>query len=391
MNIVYIGAFRLPNYDAAASRVVNIAKALKAGNHAISFISWGGKYDNKHLIENQGYALENMPYIITDEIDNTNFFKKVYYKVCPGNKTMEILRGLSVQPDVIITYNTPYSFNKKIIKYCKQNNIKLIADITEWYDDNELKRFDRRSNNLNMTKLYKNVPNIIPISSYLSEYYSNANSLVIPATCDKEDSKWNTNKLRVSEFDGVTLIYAGNPARKDDIHTVIRVVNNLCQSGFKLRFLVLGITRNDYLERYSDLLSDIVLVDNIEFLGRVSQQEVPQYYKSADFMVLVRDNTRKSNAGFPTKFAESMIAGVPVIANKTSDIAKYLKTGYNGYLLEGNSYNHVESALRTICLNYDRSKIISLKDGAKETGVLHFDYRAYVLQLNDFMSHLRDL
>ena len=29
MNIIYLGAFRLPNYDAAAPRVLNNARALR--------------------------------------------------------------------------------------------------------------------------------------------------------------------------------------------------------------------------------------------------------------------------------------------------------------------------------------------------------------------------
>ena len=44
MNILYIGAFRLPNLDAAAPRVLNNAKAMREAGHNVKFISWGGKY-----------------------------------------------------------------------------------------------------------------------------------------------------------------------------------------------------------------------------------------------------------------------------------------------------------------------------------------------------------
>jgi hypothetical protein len=40
MKIIYIGSFRFPIYDAAASRVLNNARALRLYGHEVKFISW---------------------------------------------------------------------------------------------------------------------------------------------------------------------------------------------------------------------------------------------------------------------------------------------------------------------------------------------------------------
>ena len=37
-------------------------------------------------------------------------------------------------------------------------------------------------------------------------------------------------------------------------------------------------------------------------------------------------------AGFPTKFAESLANGIPVITNPTSDIESFISHGKNGFL-----------------------------------------------------------
>ena len=40
---------------------------------------------------------------------------------------------LNFKPDIIVVYNYPAISLLRLIPYCKNNNIKLIADVTEWY------------------------------------------------------------------------------------------------------------------------------------------------------------------------------------------------------------------------------------------------------------------
>ena len=58
MNIVYIGAFRLPDLDAAAPRVLNNAKAFRALGHNVRFISWGGTYRENHYCDDGKYRVQ---------------------------------------------------------------------------------------------------------------------------------------------------------------------------------------------------------------------------------------------------------------------------------------------------------------------------------------------
>ena len=69
MEVVYVGSFRIPNFDAAAARVLNIARALRAAGHSVRFISWGGTERAEDLCEEGGYKYDGFPYVITDEID----------------------------------------------------------------------------------------------------------------------------------------------------------------------------------------------------------------------------------------------------------------------------------------------------------------------------------
>lgn len=381
---------RMPNYDAASHRVLNNGKALQKGGHEVSFISWGGAYREEDLCEDGKYRIAGMEYMISGEIDNKgSFFSRMGSIIRRGEKSINILNNLKKQPDVIILYNASRGWTNSMISYCRNNKITLVSDITEWYDNNELYFFQRLPNWLNMIFTQKKLKNKIVISSYLDKLYSLSHNIILPPLCDMTEAKWDKAKpdARVNTFAGITLIYAGTPAKKDCLHTVINVVNKLIKEGHNVRFLILGAEKESYLSKYKQLIYTGELHENILFLGRIPHDFIPAYYKMADFMVLLREPTRKNMAGFPTKVAESLTAGVPVITNRTSDLGKYIVPSKNGYLLEAESFDELYSCLNDTVLSLSRRQINEMKEKAKESSVI-FDYNTYIDPLNKFIESL---
>ena len=389
MHIVYIGDFRLPNLDAAAPRVINYAKIMQMYGHEVSFISWGGKYREPDLCKDGKYRIEGMEYIITNELDpQGSLLEKFSQLLHRGDKSVKLLDYMSDKPEFIMMYNAGYGWTKLMLNFCKKHNIKLANGITEWYDNNELHFWDILPYHYNMTRLQRKVRNKICISSYLDKYYAESNNLLLPPLCDPSESKWKANVEddRIKPFDEITLIYAGNPAKKDCAHTVINVVNKLAIEGKAIRFIILGTTRDSYLNRYADLLVSKNLHEYILFLGRVSQDLIPAYYKKADFMVLLRETTRKNMAGFPTKFAESMTAGVPVIANITSDLDKYISNGKTGYIVEDMKAESLEKILIDV-LAMSRFHIDSMKQNVQYCNDA-FNYAKRIVDMKLFLEKL---
>lgn len=389
MNIIYIGAFRLPNLDAAAPRVLNNAKAFRALGHDVSFISWGGAYRKEDLCKDGKYRVCGFEYRISGDLPlRGSIIERIETKLFRGQKSIKILKSMP-KPDLIIIYNAVNSFSKRMIKYCKKNGIKLANDMNEWYDNNELHLTDILPNYINMTHTQHKIRNKIVISSFLNNYYTESNNVIIPPLCDPEETKWSATveDERVKPFDGITLIYAGNPAKKDCIHSVINAVNTLANEGKAIRFLILGITREAYMKQHAQSLLNTILHENVLFLGCVSQDLVPAYYKKADFMVLLREPNRKSMAGFPTKFAESMTSGVPVITNSTSDLNKYVVDGKTGFMVEGYDYNSILFTLKYSVLTIKKEDINDMKSYVRKSNG-DFDWRNRV---NDFKMFLDKL
>lgn len=391
MKILYTGLFRFPTFDAAAARVLNVARALRLAGHEVSFISWGGKQRECDLCPDGKYRYDGSEYVVTDELDpKGNILQKVICKLQRGNKTEQLLEERIGNFDAVITYNG--SLTRWLLRFAKKHQVKLINDITEWYDYNELKVTDWLPYAYNMHCTQKRVKNKIVISKFLDDYYNTTHNIVVPATCDASEAKWQQGaskaKEKAGEFDGITLIYAGNPARKDAVHYAINAVQRLIDEGENVRFLIVGAERERYLKKYSDLLSKKELSGRIHFLGRVPQDEVPSYYALADFMVLLREPTRKSNAGFPTKFSESFTSGTPVIANITSDLGNYLKDGETGFIVPEPSEEAIYNILKVKVLSLTKLEIEKMKSNVRETAK-QLDYHAYVEPLRNFIANLK--
>ena len=390
MRIVYIGTFRFPNHDAAAARVLNVARAMRLSGHEVSFISWGGVMRKGDHCQDGKYRIDGFEYEVTDEIDsNGGIFKRIMNKLTRGDNTKRLLRERLGTYDVIITYNG--SIANWLVRFTEKHHLKLISDLTEWYAYNELRVTDWLPYVINMHRTQKRIKNKIVISSYLDKFYNTSHNIVIPATCDATESKWHRGKEDVArtigEFDGITLLYAGTPARKDAIHYAINAVQRLLEEGAKLRFLIVGIERECYLKNYSSLITNKNLNPGIHFCGRVPQDEVPSYYAVSDFMVLLREQTRKSNAGFPTKFAEAFTSGTPVIANMTSDLGKYLTDGTTGFVVSTPSEMAIYNTLRERLLKLNRNDIENIKNNVREAAK-QLDFHAYVQPLRTFLEEL---
>lgn len=392
MKIVYCGAFRLPNQDAASQRVLNNARALKESGHEVIIIGWGGAYREEDRMLDGRYIIDGIQYIITNELESVgglvHRLRSLYHR---GEVTLYLLQEQFHDVDIIITYNASNKFTKIIMSFCEKRHIKLINDITEWYDNKELHFFQRYENWINMTKTQHKVKNKIVISRFLDTVYNDSHNIIIPATCDSTEAKWHkgsdAENEMLGEFNGITLIYAGNPARKDAVHYVINAVQRLIEEGANIRFLIVGIERERYLKNYADLLYKTALSEKIRFLGRVPQNEVPSFYALADFMVLLREPTRKSNAGFPTKFSESFTSGTPVIANLTSDLGLYLFDGSTGFLVSDATEKAIYETLKKRVINLSSDKIVQMKRNVNNEAK-RLDYHYFVDPLRKYMNEL---
>lgn len=356
--IVYVGGFEMPDKNAAAQRVLANAMTLREMGYDIAFI--GPTRDRSNTIyEFHGFKC--------DYIDYPKGLKQWGRYI---TTFVSIDKIFEYNPDYVILYNFPAVASLKILKACHKRGVKVIHDLTEWevsagWSSREIIR--KIDINLRMHYCMKKMDGIIAISRYLYEYYSRyTKTILVPPTVDLNNPKFNRDRLLVSNTP-IQLVYAGSigAGNKERLDYIINTVSKV----EALKLTVVGLTVEQYESAYGSIPFEC---SNIVFKGRVPHKEAVNIVCHSDFQMLIRENTLKNKAGFPTKFVESMSCCTPVIATVSSNICDYLEDGKNGFIVDEN--NSLQTILEKVA-KLSKEEVVAMKGNCRNfTG---FDYSNY--------------
>lgn len=310
--ILYLGGFQLPEKNAAAQRVVGIAKGIQNLGYQVVFLNSLKDYSELGVIEKEYFGFKCFEYKRESDIDYLLSAKTALSMID------------KVKPYAIIAYNYPAGSLNRIRAYCKKNKIGCFADVTEWYDtagEKIIKKIVKGFDTCyRMRYVHKKLDGVITISRYLYDYYKySVNAVLIPPTVDIINEKWNFKaEIRESK---VSFVYAGSPGiskeRLDKIVQAMRQVEN----KRNVQLNIVGITKEQFVKIYN-WTNDIP--KSVYFGGRVDHLKAIEFVKKADWAIILRENTRMVNAGFPMKVVEAISCGTPVLANRFSNIFDYL-------------------------------------------------------------------
>lgn len=115
-----------------------------------------------------------------------------------------------------------------------------------------------------------------------------------------------------------------------------------------LRLLIVGA--GDLLPLYKGLAAELGLAENAVFAGRVSDEELPQYYAGSDFAVLP---SRDRSEGFGLVLLEAMATGKPVIGTLTGGVTDVVTQQENGILVPPDDVESLGRAIATMADDSD--------------------------------------
>lgn len=356
--VLYIGGFELPDRNAAAQRVVGIAKGLREIGYEVRFVNALKEYSGEpHNTDYFGFRT----FEYKREGDKDYLFG--------AKKAVSIIK--EENPNVVIAYNYPAVALNRIRKYCQTNKIRCVADVSEWPKAiggsivyRVVKELDTA---YRMRYVHKHVDSVIAISRYLYDYYKpHVPTVVIPPTVDIMEAKWNIEAKKDKEV--TSFVYAGSPsALKEKLDVIVKGVIESAKTE-KVLFNVVGITKEQFVQMYSwtgEIPKEIV------FWGRIPHTDVIRIVKEASWSIILRENNIVVKAGFPTKLVESISCGTPVLVNRFSNIEEYLDST-NSVVSEVS--DNIENAIE---------KCFSIRASVDNT---LFDYHQYLKELRELFK-----
>lgn len=377
--ILYLGRFEMPDKDATANRVLSNGKILRDLGYKVVFVGWNTSMPWTRGID---AALARYDDFECWELARPRRIAEHFFAMTDAGRVDKIMSQYD-NIKILIAYNYPSIALSRIHKLCQKKNIKCVADITEWYGEGSkgllmeaAKAFDTA---YRMKVLHKKLDGHIVISKFLRNYYSacNIETIILPPLVDLSDQKWNVKKNIKKNSSYVTLVYAGKPSfTKERLDLVVRALISV-HNDVDMRLKVIGIGKQEFFEIYPpQTQNDYEGIDDVvTFLGEISHKQAISNVKRADYSLVIREQNRVTQAGFPTKLVESISCGTPVITTDNSDVKEYIINGENGYVI---SLDNIQGELleiyeRDICAGFDHTV---------------FDYRNYVAKTEKFINHI---
>lgn len=339
-NIIYVGGFRLPDKNGSAIRVNDIAKLLSKLDYVIHI---GG--------------------LLSEEPSDTEKIKYWDYSLCNGIKTKRDTDIIAIKEKVneigktnikaIIAYNyAPIAFYK-LYRYCKQEKITLIPDITEWYLIDGNRTFNSVLRVWLTTWRIKYIStkckNVIVAVDAMAKVFDRSNVLILPQV---SELKFGMSGSVSTENNMVKFLFAGYTGinfSKEKVDTIIKAFGVLSEEYSNFQFDIVGIDEATAIRYCKDIESILnENIDTIKLHGRLSNKETIEILKKSDYSIFIRPNNRVSNYGFPGKVKEAFAYGIPIITNDTGDLSNYIKHKVNGFLFSEGSLEDTTIGLKEV-------------------------------------------
>jgi glycosyltransferase involved in cell wall biosynthesis len=179
----------------------------------------------------------------------------------------------------------------------------------------------------------------------------------IPIGVDVERFKQNAER-KTQNAEPFTVLFVGGLDRAHVFKGVPVLLDAVARTvGVQLHVVGDGDLRPVYEQRAREL----GISDRVEFLGSISDDELPDIYRSAD--VLVLPSTSRSEA-FGVVLLEAMASGIPVITSDLPGVRTVVADGETGFVVSpGNAQSLVQ---RLQALAGDRSLCRQMGMAARE-------------------------
>ena len=376
-SVLYVGPFSFPWGEAASRRVMGVASSIAASGRHVTVIPGRGVVGTPDAPDGNPGVISAIGGI--DEFAGGRVERAWNWIAGMGRDTRRAMNELPL-PSHVIVYGGSLPYLRNLSGWCRRRGVPLLLDMVEWYDP---KTFPGGAwgpvalgDRLARSRLHPKVDGVIAISSLLKDHYE---ALGLPVALVPPTVVRAPGEREAPPLAPVRVSYAGTPGKKDEIALMLRAFGRARAAGAAVEFVIAGPSVSEVCA----LLGAADLSEGVRVLGRLDQAEIPALLDSVHFSMLLREDKLSSNAGFPTKFVESVIAGVPVIGNLTSDLSSYLVDGSTGFVADLDEVDLSRALLRAAALG--RAEYLNMMVNTTRMAS-EFNYLNYAAALDELLA-----
>ena len=332
-------------------RITDIAESLVSLDHDVTVLTGLPNYPKGYIFDDYKHGKNRIQehngvkIVRAKEIGRRNnlLFRFLNYYSFPHNAN-KLVKKLEKDFDVVLINElSPIMGANPGLKYAKKNNKKVVMYEMDLWPESLLAGGIKKNSIIYnhykkvSAKIYSKCDKILVSTKEHIEYIKalpNCNNLDIEYLPQYAESLFEDGDFATTDNGVMDLVFAGNIGKAQSIETIIRAANILNDNP-KFKFHIVG--GGSELYNVKKLASDLK-VHNVEFYGNRPLEDMPNFYKLADAMLVTLEDKEYANMTIPGKVQSYMAAGKPVIGAVNGSCYEFIKNNEIGLCCESNSY-----------------------------------------------------
>lgn len=186
----------------------------------------------------------------------------------------------------------------------------------------------------------------------------------IPVISPGLELRTNDDEIAVKDYmSNNNILFVGSIEERKGAKVLINALKNSNIKDFKLT-IIGNIISNEYYNELLKLIESCGFADKINFIGKISSQELNEYYKKA--FVLIFPSFWE---GYGMVAAEAMANGTLVICSRLPSLQEFIKENEEGLFFEPGNFRELTPIIENCFSSRDKSKEIAM-NGYKKSKTL---------------------
>lgn len=183
-----------------------------------------------------------------------------------------------------------------------------------------------------------------------------------------------TSNAETGKKDRFIFGYAGGGHYYQGLNILLKAAAYIKESGVEIR--VAGVAKSGPCP------------DNVKYYGKLEHQDIPDFIKSCDVLVIPRPCLRALYYSGPTKFAEYLAAGKPVLATDVSEISAFIQKAECGIVTKADPEDLTGGMRKFFSL--PQEELVRMGQNARKLALEVFDLRKISQEYLGFLKRFYD-
>lgn len=189
---------------------------------------------------------------------------------------------------------------------------------------------------------------------FLHHFFPEVPTTVIPNGIDTARFSPSVAPLEKYDTDRLKILYVGRMDPRKGAKFLFGALPRLEQE-LQGRYQII-VAGTGWLSKYYDAYIPLPLRKRVDFVGYVSPEDLPRYYRSADIYC----SPATGNESFGIVLLEAMASGTPIVASDIAGYRSVVEPGREGVLVPSRSSNQIAEAIVALARDPDRRRAMGL-------------------------------